>query len=132
MARTSAKRVPWLYSTRQSELEAYLRVADRMHNRGGMSAKQQGLGLSFLYRFINECRAVADNLQTLDVSNVSMVTFDQAVQAWSHLCAEAQWSPLYIQRVRTILGRTLEALDQPRLAFAINRNRIQHTEWRCT
>ena len=126
MVRATTMRVPWLHSERQSELEAYLWVADRMNTETDMSPKQQTMGLGLLHRFVCECRTTASAIpEPLEVSDLAAVTFDQAVQAWKRLRLDAQWSPVYTQRVRTILSQTLEAINQPRLAFAINRNRLQ-------
>ena len=123
-------RSPWLYSNRWCDLDAYLNVADRMNNMG-IPSKQQGLGLSVLHRFIRQCCIETSTARdTLNILSLHTVSFDTAVQAWHKLCACAHWSPSYVARIRTLLGRTLEALDQPHLAFAINRNRLRHTEWK--
>ena len=122
-------RVPWLHSNRLCDLQAYLRVADRMQNVG-ISSKQQGLGLTLLHRFLDQCRIETPNNVHISISDLTSVSFDTAVEAWNKICVCAQWSRSYLQRVRTLLSRTLEALDQPQLAFAINRNRINPTIWK--
>lgn len=122
----ASTRVPWLHSNRLCDLQAYLRVADRMQN-AGISSKQQGLGLTLLHRFLDQCRTETPNVS---ISDLTAVSFDTAVEAWNKICVCAQWSRSYLQRVRTLLSRTLEALDQPHLAFAINRNRINSTLWK--
>lgn len=126
----ASTRVPWLHSNRLCDLEAYLRVADRMNNVG-ISTKQQGLGLTLLHRFLEKCHVeMPNNADTLNISDITSVSFDAAVEAWNKLCVCAHWSRSYLQRVRTLLSLTLEALDQPHLAFAINRNRIHPTIWK--
>jgi hypothetical protein len=123
-------RSPWLYHNRWCDLDAYLYAADRM-NHIGLSSKQQGLGLSVLHRFIRQCCIETSSTpETLNISNLHMVSFDTAVQAWHKLCLCTHWSPSYMARIRTLLSRTLDALDQPHLAFAINRNRLQQTKWK--